>query len=195
MRNEHAADNFLDGGSFDGSVGGGEVDLSHFEERRLRLEILRLEEAIRLLLEENRELLRLLERHRQKRLSSIKIVFGGNMAQGPVILNNGQATVATILYFDQSGNPMPSDFTPPAVSYSINPAGIASSTPRDGQTDDIAFVAAGVATLTASCTSAEGLGLTDTETVTCVSTVPPPPQLASIKIDFSDPTSPEAEKK
>lgn len=27
MRNEHAADNFLDGGSFDGSVGGGEVDL------------------------------------------------------------------------------------------------------------------------------------------------------------------------
>lgn len=148
-------------------------------------------ERVRDLVAENKRLWHLLN-HRVK-LSSIKIVFGGNMAQGPVILNNGQATVATILYFDQSGNPMPSDFTPPAVSYSINPAGIASSTPRDGQTDDIAFVAAGVATLTASCTSAEGLGLTDTETVTCVSTVPPPPQLASIKIDFSDPNS--AEKK
>jgi hypothetical protein len=125
------------------------------------------------------------------KLSFIKIAFGGNMAQGPVTLNENQTTVATVLYFDTTGAPMPTDpavFTPPAVTYTDDHPEFASSVPRaDGQADDVDFVAAGIANLTAAVTSAEGVVLTDTEQVICVATVPPPPKLGSIKIDFSTP--------
>ena len=111
------------------------------------------------------------------------------MAEGPITLSAGQSTIASIDYFDQTGAPMPSTFVPPAITYSIDNAGIASSTPAaDGQTDAVAYVAAGVANLTASCTSAEGLALTDTETVTCSPVVLPPPVLSSIKVNFAAPT-------
>lgn len=122
------------------------------------------------------------------KLSSIRIRFGGNM-QGPVTLTSGQSTTATVLYFDQTGAPMPSTFVPPAVTFSIDNSGVASSTPgSDGQSDAVAYVTAGVANLTASVTSAEGLALSDTETVTCSPIVVPPPVLSSVKVDFSTPT-------
>lgn len=124
------------------------------------------------------------------RASFIKLAFlkGALFMQGPVVLNPGQSTKATVLYFDQNGAPMPSRFVPPAVTFSIDNPAIASSTPEgDGQTDDIAYVTAGVANLTASVTSAEGLALTDTETVTDTAVVVTP-VLSSIKIDFSTPT-------
>lgn len=108
--------------------------------------------------------------------------------QGPVILNQGQSTVATVLYFDQTGAPMPSTFVPPPVSFLIDNSTIASSTPgADNQSDTVAYVAAGVANLTATVTGPNG-PLTDTETVTCNPVVVPPPVLSSIKIDFSTPT-------
>lgn len=110
------------------------------------------------------------------------------MAQGPVVLNAGQSTVATVLYFDQSGNPMPASFVPPSVTFTIDNSSIASSTPIDAQSSTVAYVAAGVANLTAAVTSAEGLSLTDTETVTCNPVVTPPPILSSVKISFSAPT-------
>ena len=125
------------------------------------------------------------------RLSFIKITFqrGNIMAEGPVTLQQGQSTVASIDYFDQTGAPMPATFTPPNITYSIDHPEIASSTPNpDNQTDPIAYVTAGVANLTARCTSAEGLALSDTETVTCTPVVVPPPVLSSIKINFAAPT-------
>lgn len=125
------------------------------------------------------------------RTSHIKIAFtkGSTMAEGAVVLSSGQSTVATIDYFDQTGAPMPAGFVPPAVTYSIDNSAVASSTPgTDGQSSAVAYVSAGVANLTASVTTAEGLNLTDTETVTCSPVVAPPPVLSSVKINFSTPT-------
>jgi hypothetical protein len=125
------------------------------------------------------------------KLSFIKISFqrGSVMAEGPVVLSAGQSTIASIDYFDQTGNPMPAGFVPPNISFSIDNPAIASSTPNsDNQTDVVSYVSAGVANLTASCTSAEGLALSDTETVTCSPVVLPPPVLSSIKINFAAPT-------
>lgn len=121
-------------------------------------------------------------------LAFIKIRFtrsNGMATQGPVVLNPGQSTVATVLYFDQSGNPMGAGFTPPTVTYAIDNASIASSTPEaDGQSDDVAYVSAGVANLTATVQGPTG-PLTDTETVTCNAA---PQVLSSVKIAFSTPT-------
>jgi hypothetical protein len=126
----------------------------------------------------------------EPKLTYIQIAFTkeGTMAtQGPVVLNQGQSTTATVLYFDQTGAPMPSTFVPPAVVYTIDHPEFASSTPgTDGQSDVIAYVAAGVANLTATVQGPNG-PLTDTETVTCNPVVAPPPVLSSIKIAFSTP--------
>ena len=109
--------------------------------------------------------------------------------QGPVTLNQGQTTTATVLYFDQNGAPMPSTFVPPAVTYSIDNAAIATSTPAsDGQSDLITYVSGGVANLTATVLGPNGTNLTDTETVTCTPPVQGSPVLSSIKIAFSTPT-------
>jgi hypothetical protein len=121
-------------------------------------------------------------------LNQIRIAFGGTMSQ-TVTLASGQSAVATVLYFDQTGQPMSSGFVPPAVTFTIDNPAIATSTPgTDGQTSAIAYVSAGVANLTAAVTSAEGLALTDTEAVTCSPVVLPPPVLSSIKVDFGTPT-------
>lgn len=134
-------------------------------------------------------ILREIARDLKPKLAFIKLAFGGIMAQGPVTLSQGQSTTATILYFDQTGAPMPAGFVPPAVTFTIDNPSFASSTPgSDGQSDVVAYVAAGVANLTASVTSAEGLSLSDVETVTCTPVVLPPPALSSIKVDFSTPT-------
>lgn len=125
------------------------------------------------------------------KLRSIKIAFrkGKVMAEGPVVLSSGQSTVASIDYFDQTGAPMPKGFVPPNITFAIDNPAIATSTPAsDNQTSAIAYVSAGVANLTASCTSAEGLALQDVETVTCSPIVVPPPVLSSIKVNFSTPT-------
>jgi hypothetical protein len=124
------------------------------------------------------------------KLTFIKISFlrGEFMAEGPVTLQVGQSTIASIDYFDQNGNLMPPTFVPPNVTYSIDQPTIASSTPNaDNQTDAVAYVAAGVANLTATVAGPNG-PLTDTETVTCVAGVTAPPVLSSIKINFAAPT-------
>src|SRR4029077_1594916 len=107
-------------------------------------------------------------------LSQIKIIFERNNLMAaplpgsdPVTLQPGQSTTAKVLYFDQNGNPMPSSFIPPSVSYSIDHPEFASSTPQaDGQSDLVAYVSAGVAQLTATVQGPNG-PLSDSETVTC----------------------------
>jgi hypothetical protein len=136
-----------------------------------------------------REIEKDLDKLVKPRLSFVKISFGGTMAQGPVTLSQGQSTTATVLYFDQTGAPMPDNFVPPAVTFAIdNPAIASSVTAADSKSDAVGYVAAGVANLKASVTSAEGLALSDTETVTCLPPTVPTPVLSSIKVDFSTPT-------
>jgi hypothetical protein len=128
----------------------------------------------------------------QPHLAFIKLVFTQQkeeklMAgiQGPVTLSVGQSTTASVLGFDQFGNPMPSDFVMPPVTFSIDNSALATSTPNaDGVTDVIAAVAAGVANLTASVSGPNGT-LTDTETVTVTPAVVVPPVLSSIKVAFT----------
>jgi hypothetical protein len=104
---------------------------------------------------------------------------------GPVVLTVGQSTTASVLGFDQNGNPMPTDFVMPPVSFSVDSASFASSTPNsDGVTDAIVGVAEGVANLTASVTGPNGT-LTDTETITVTAAVVTPPVLSSIKVAFT----------
>ena len=130
------------------------------------------------------------------RLSRIQVTFismpkGIPMpaTQGPVTFTAaGQTVTASILGFDQFGNPWTGPIPP--VSYSIDNPAIATSTPNaDGETDAVAAVANGTANLTASLTTAEGLALTDTEQVIVNIPAPPPPPTPvltsiSIKIGF-----------
>lgn len=130
------------------------------------------------------------------RIFSIKIAFtepstklGENTmaVQGPVTLTSaGQVTTASINGFDQFGNAWTG--TIPLVTFTIDNSAFATSVPNaDGITDAVTAVATGVANLTATLTTFEGLALTDTETVTVnIPVVPPPvPVLSSIKIAFA----------
>lgn len=164
-----------------------EEKLEQILERFLRVHELVLHEFRHL----NQEVHELRKYFTRPHLTSIRLTFSKGRhhmpTQGPVTLASGQSAVATVLYFDQTGAPMPVSFVPPAVTFAIDNSAIASSTPIDGQSDTVAYVSAGVANLTASVTSAEGLALADSETVTCSPVVLPPPVLSSIKIAFSDP--------
>ena len=105
--------------------------------------------------------------------------------QGPVVLTAaGQVTTASLLGFDQNGNPMPANFVMPPVTFVIDSPSVATSTPNtDGVTDAVTAVANGVANLKANVTSAEGLALSDTETVT-VAIPTAVPVLSSVKLAF-----------
>jgi hypothetical protein len=107
--------------------------------------------------------------------------------QGPVTLTTaGQVTTASINGFDQFGNAWTG--TIPPVTYAIDNPAFATSVPNaDGLTDAVTAVANGVANLTATLTTVEGLALSDTESVTvAIPIVPPPtPVLSSIKIAFA----------
>lgn len=124
-------------------------------------------------------------------LTTIKLKFttGGFMAEGPVVLSAGQSTLVSIDYFDATGNAMPATFVPPPATFSSDNAAIASSTDTgNGLSATVAYVSAGVANETVSLTSAEGLALTDTASVTCSPIVLPPPVLSSIRLNFATPT-------
>lgn len=102
---------------------------------------------------------------------------------GPVTFTaKGQTSKATVKGFDQFGAPWTG--TLPSVTYSIDNATLDSSMPDASNGDDLVSLAAGVANLTASLTSAEGVALSDTETVTNVFAAP---VLSSVKIDFTTP--------
>lgn len=121
-------------------------------------------------------------------LTSIKLKFttGGIMAEGPVVLNAGGSGVFTLDYFDQTGQPMPSTFVPPPATFtSDNPAIFTSTDLVAGTSATAAYVTAGVANEGASLTTAEGLALKDSTSVTCNPVVTPPPVLSSIRLNFT----------
>ena len=124
-----------------------------------------------------------------KKLSSAKIAFkkGDTHMVGPVILNIGQKTSATLFGFDQNGQPMPATFVMPTVTWTLDIPTFDSSTPNASNGVDLVSLSAGVANLKADVTSAEGLALSDTETVTNNPIVVLPPVLSSVKIGFSVP--------
>lgn len=120
-------------------------------------------------------------------LSSIQIVFEGDSmpTAGPVTLTAvGQQTTASVLGFDQFGQPFTGTMPPATLSSDDTAQAIVTFDPTTGLTT---AVANGVANITASLTTAEGLALTDTEAVTvAIPVVPPPaPVLSSIKVAFS----------
>jgi hypothetical protein len=120
-------------------------------------------------------------------LSSIQIQFqGDSMATpGPVTLTTaGQQVTASVVGFDQFGQPFTGEI--PAATFSSDDASSAIVT-FDPTTGLTTAVANGVANITATLTTAEGLSLSDTEAVTvAIPVVPPPtPVLSSIKVAFA----------
>lgn len=123
------------------------------------------------------------------KLSSIQIQFskGTNHmpTAGPITLTTaGQQVTASVLGFDQFGNPFTGTMPTATLSSDDTAQAIVTFDPTTGLTT---AVANGVANITASLTTAEGLVLTDTEAVTvAIPVVPPPtPVLSSIKVAFA----------
>lgn len=118
-------------------------------------------------------------------LAEIQIAFSKGTSMptpGPVTLTTvGQQVTATVLGFDQFGQPF-TGVMPAATLTSDDTSGaIVTFDPATGLTT---AVADGVANITATLTTAEGIGLTDTEAVTVAITPPPTPVLSSIKVAF-----------
>lgn len=143
-------------------------------------------------IEQNNHIIRLLRilviEEQAPYLSTIQIRFtkGSSMpTPGPVTLTTaGQQVTASVVGFDQFGQPFDPAAMPAATLSSDDTAGaIVTFDPSTGLTT---AVANGVANITASLTTAEGLALTDTEAVTvAIAVVPPPtPVLSSIKVAF-----------
>ena len=104
------------------------------------------------------------------------------MAEGPITLQVGQKTVASVDGYDQNGQPFLGPI--PAPSWSLDQPTLDSisadaASPAD---EDVTSLAAGVANLTATVQGPTG-PLTDTETITNVQ----PQVLTSVKINFSTP--------
>lgn len=150
----------------------------HDDDEQKEISLLR--ESNRLHREEIALLRQLVAGQSHPKLSSIKIQFGGfTMPVGPITLTVGQSATATVQGFDQNSAPLAIDFTDPnfAVAWTVDNAGIASSTPNPDQSSAVVGVSAGVANLTATCA-----GFSDTETVTVVAQAP---ILSSVKISFA----------
>jgi len=122
------------------------------------------------------------------KLSLIEISFAKGTAMptaGPITLTTlGQQVTASVLGFDQFGQPFTGVMPPATLSSDDTAQAIVTFDPATGLTT---AVANGVANITASLTTAEGLALTDTEAVTvAIPVVPPPtPVLSSIKVAFA----------
>jgi hypothetical protein len=121
------------------------------------------------------------------KLTSIQIAFQGvhMPTAGPVTLTTaGQVVTASVLGFDQFGAPFTGTLPAATFTSSDTASAIVTFDPTTGLTT---AVANGVANITATLTTAEGLALTDTEAVTVAIPVVPPPTavLSSIKVAFA----------
>jgi hypothetical protein len=140
-------------------------------------------------IEQNNHIIRLLRilaiEEQHPYLNSIKVLLKGTpMPVGPVTLTAvGQTVTASVVGFDQFGQPFTGTLPAATLSSDDSAGAIVTFDPSTGLTT---AVANGVANITASLTTAEGLALTDTETVTvAIPVVPPPPQvLSSIKVSL-----------
>lgn len=133
----------------------------------------------------------------EPRLHRIQIQFQGDSAMstpvaGPVTLNAvGQQVIASVIGYDQFGNPWTGTIPTPTFTASDTAGSIATFDPSTGT---VTAVANGVDSITATVQTTDGNGnpvtLTDTETVTVAIPAPPPPPapyLASIKVAFAQP--------
>lgn len=101
---------------------------------------------------------------------------------GPVTLTAvGQTVTASVLGFDQFGNPFTGTIPTPTFTASDATGAIATFDPATGL---VTAVANGVDSITASLTTAEGLALSDTEAVTVAIPVVAP-VLTTIKVAFA----------
>jgi len=139
---------------------------------------------------QNTRIIRLLCRIAQEEehpfLASISLHFQGVSmpTPGPVTLTTaGQQVTASVVGFDQFGQPFTGEMPPATLSSDDSSESIVTFDPATGLTT---AVANGVANITANVVTAEGLSLTDTESVTVsIEVVPPPtPVLSSIKVAF-----------
>src|SRR6266481_2772475 len=111
-------------------------------------------------------------------LSRIKVILSGGvtMPVGPLTIAVGKPFVASVVGFDQNGSPFGGPI--PAATFAVADATVASIDPTAGTGSGLA---GGVTGVSASLTSAEGLALTDTETLTVTAVVP---VLSSIKVSL-----------
>lgn len=154
---------------------------------RIEREILRREDEILRIDRETRRDVELIENRLRSKLATIKIKFkGASMATpGPVTLTSvGQTVTASVVGFDQFGQPFTGTIPTPTFASDDTAGAIATFDPSTGL---LTAVASGVANITATLTTAEGLSLTDTEAVTvAIPVVPPPaPVLTTIKVAFA----------
>lgn len=122
---------------------------------------------------------------KRRKLQRIQIIFlRGNMATpGPVTLTSaGQQVTASVVGFDQFGQPFTGTIPTPTFTSSDTTGAIITFDPQTGL---CTAVADGVANITASLTTAEGVSLSDTESVTVAIAPPPKPVLSSIKVAFA----------
>jgi hypothetical protein len=121
--------------------------------------------------------------------------------QGPVTLTTlGQVATASILGFDQFGQPFTGTMPPASFSIDDTAGAVATSVDNDDSTDTVTAVANGVANLTATIEATDVNGnpitLTDTESITvALSGGGGTPVLSSIKIAFDTGTPATLAKK
>lgn len=118
------------------------------------------------------------------RLTTIRINFGGTMAD-TVTLKVGQKTKATVLGFDQNGQPFTG--TMPAATFSIDSPSLDSIADDGAGGSDVTSLAEGPAVLSATLVTAEGASLSATGAITNTPATGPAQVLSSTKINFSDP--------
>ena len=107
------------------------------------------------------------------------------MAEGPVTLQVGQSTVATLDGFDQNGNPYTGTIPTPVWTIDQPNFDSIAVSATNASAETVTSLAVGVANLTATVTLPGGLNLSDTEAVTNIAVAP---ILSSIKINFATPT-------
>jgi len=130
-----------------------------------------------------------------KKLTTIKLIFKEIPVSTtppipitpPVVLTQaGQQVQAQVIGFDQFGNPW-ADILPDYTLTNDNE----SAATLDTTTGLVTAVADGVANITGELTTAEGLDLTDTESIT-VSIAAVPPVLTTIQVVFTAPPGKKA---
>jgi hypothetical protein len=118
--------------------------------------------------------------------------FVENMATNPggvTLTTAGQQATARILYFDQNGAPMPSDFKAPAVQFDVDDktGAVAKVVDNGDGTATVTAVGDGSEKLSATVAGPDG-ELSDSVDVVVSGVTPPPPPpepvLTSIKIGF-----------
>jgi hypothetical protein len=144
-------------------------------------------------MQEQTAILQKISKELAPQLQAIEIRFGGTM-QGPITLTpTAPSTKATVLGFDATGAPFTGIL--PTVTYTPDVTTFDTFTSDGNNGDDIVGTADGVTNFAASLTTAEGLSLSDTTTITTSGFTVAAPVLSSIKLDFNAAPVPAARRR